>query len=338
MSERSVPAATSRRAVLGGGLAALGGVLLLSGCKASGASDGGDAGGLTGQAAISGLESIICAAPYVIAADKFYGPQGIDATNVHVAGGTDTVRAILAKSPAGSAATISAILAYQGGAKNLRVIGGGFNRPSVVFVSKKGAGIASPADLAGKKIGIAGTGSPVEFFANLAVTSAGLTPGKDAEIVTVGDYASVWPAVAEGVVDLGALVPPQSTQVEVGGEGEIAIESSSLTSDWADVCICTTAEELERNPSGLKAWMSSVGQALDLIREKPTEAAGIWGKALELDPEVAEAALASVPKDAWTLDISEPFLTSPAKAAVELGLAESDDIEGLYDSSVLDSL
>ncbi|WP_084652931.1 ABC transporter substrate-binding protein [Nocardioides insulae] len=326
----------SRRGVLGLGVAGAG-AILLSACGSSEASDGGG-GSSSGEVAVSGLDSIVCAAPYVIAAAKYYKADGVDTKNIHVSGGTDTVRAILGKSRVGSAATISAVLGYQGGAKNLRIIGGGFNQPSVVFVSKKGAGISRPQDLAGKKIGIAGSGSPVEFFAKLGVTTGGLTPGKDTEIVTVGDYASVWPAVAEGIVDLGALVPPQSTAVVADGSGEIAIDSKSLIDTWADVCICTTSEELKENPDGLKRWMASLSKALDLIKNSPSEAAGIWGKHLDLDPEVAEQALSGVDKTAWTLDISEAYIEAPAKAAVDLGLAETADFEGLLDTSIVDSM
>ena len=80
-----------------------------------------DGSELSGNLAISGLNSIVCAAPFAIAAEKFYADAKVTSKNVHISGGTDTVRAILNDSVGGSAATISAILAYQGGARGLGI-------------------------------------------------------------------------------------------------------------------------------------------------------------------------------------------------------------------------
>lgn len=156
--------------------AALGGSMAFASACGSGDEGGGGAGGLTGSAAISGLQSIVTAAPFAIAAKEFYAEASVKLTNVHISGGTDTVRSIMGKSPVGSAATVSSIIAYQAGATKLRIIAGGFNAPSVVFVGKSGSDITRDKELSGKKIGIAGTGSPVEFFAKLAITKAGYTP------------------------------------------------------------------------------------------------------------------------------------------------------------------
>jgi len=331
----------SRREVLRVG-AAIGGAALLSACASSNeastsaASAGG--GQFGGQAAISGLDSIVSAAPYVIAAKEFYSQHQLSVSNVHVSGGTETIRAIRGGSGFGSAATISTVLAYQGGAKDLRIIGGGFNAASVVFVGPPDTTISSPQDLKGKKIGIAGTGSPVEFFANLAITKGGFKPGQDAEVVSVGDYASVWPSVEKGIVDLGALVPPTSSKLVTTGAGKVAINAADLLPGWADVCVVVTEKALNDNRDGLLRWLQAVRSALTLIADDVERAASIWGPALKLDDAVAKEALGSVPKEAWTVDINEDGIKSAAEAAVSLGLTKSADVSGLLDASLLEKL
>ena len=327
----------SRRTLLGWA-AALGGSMAFASACGSGDGGGGGGKGLTGQAAISGLQSIVTAAPFAIAAEKFYADGSVKMSNVHVSGGTDTVRSIMGKSPVGSAATVSSIIAHQAGAKNLRIIAGGFNAPSVVFVGKSGSAVTRDKELSGKKIGIAGTGTPVEFFAKLAVTKAGYTPGKEVEIVTVGDYASVWPSVKEGIVDLGALVPPQSAQATMSGEGEIVISSSDLMPKWADTSICTTADVIKDEPEALRTWLKAVDSALTMIREDLPQAGQIWGAHLDLPREVAEEALKSVPTEAWTLDLDMSFLKEPAAAAVDLGLTKKADVGDLFDGSILEGM
>ncbi|MGI5268775.1 ABC transporter substrate-binding protein [Nonomuraea sp. CA-218870] len=329
----------SRREVLRVG-AAIGGVALLSACASSNeaSTKSAESGNLGGQAAISGLDTIVSAAPYVIAAQEFYTQHQLSISNVHLSGGTETIRAIRGGSGFGSAATISTVLAYQGGAKDLRIIGGGFNAASVVFVGLPDTTIASPEDLKGKKIGIAGTGSPVEFFANLAITKGGLKPGTDAEVVSVGDYASVWPSVEKGIVDLGALVPPTSSKLITTGAGKVAITAADLHPGWADVCVCVTEKALNANRDGLRRWMEAVRAALTLITDDVQRAASIWGPALKLDAAVAQEALGSVPKEAWKVDIDEEGVRTAAEAAVSLGLTKQADVSGLLDTSLLESL
>ncbi|QYC45808.1 NMT1/THI5 like protein [Nonomuraea coxensis DSM 45129] len=329
----------SRREVLRVG-AAIGGVALLSACTSSNdaSTKSAESGKLGGQAAISGLDSIVSAAPYVIAAHEFYAQHQLSISNVHLAGGTETIRAIRGGSGFGSAATISTVLAYQGGAKDLRIIGGGFNAASVVFVGRPDTTITSPKDLKGKKIGIAGTGSPVEFFANLAVTKGGFKPGVDVQVVSVGDYASVWPSVEQGIVDLGALVPPTSSKLVTTGAGKVAITAAELHPGWADVCVCVTEKALKTNSDGLLRWMEAVRSALTLITDDVQRAASIWGPALKLDATVAQEALGSVPKEAWKVEINEEGVRSAAEAAMSLGLTKQADVSGLLDTSLLERL
>lgn len=317
---------------------ATGGIAVLSACAPSGQSAGGAGQVLGGTAAVSGLDSIVSAAPYVIAAHEFYAQHQLAITNVHVAGGTDTVRAVRGGDGFGSAATISTVLAHQGGATDLRIIGGGFNAASVVFVGRPDTTIASPADLRGKKIGIAATGSPVEFFAKLAVEKGGLVPGTDTQIVSVGDYASVWPSVEQGIVDLGALVPPTSSKLVTTGGGKVAFTAAELLPGWADVCVCVTRKSLDAQRDGLLQWLQVVQSALTLITDDVGKAASIWGPALKLEHAVAEEALASVPREAWTIGIDEHSITTAAEAAVKLGLTRSADASGLLDTSVLERL
>lgn len=121
-----------------------------------------------------------------------------------------------------------------------------FQRSGTLQVSFKGAGIASPADFAGKTIGNWGFGNEFEVFA--AITQAGLDPASDvnnvqqqfdmvallegeidaAEAMTYNEYAQVLEAINP---DTGALYTPDDFSVISYEEIGVGMLQDAI---WAD--------------------------------------------------------------------------------------------------------
>ncbi|MFM8775228.1 MAG: ABC transporter substrate-binding protein [Actinomycetota bacterium] len=166
---------------------------------------------------------------YYAAKDKgFYEEQCLDVTILE--GGVDLVpQTQLAQGAADYAiAWVPKALASREQGAGIVDVAQVFQRSGTLQVSWADSGIATPADLKGKKVGNWGVGNEYELFAGL--TQAGLKPGKDVELVqqqfdmqallnreidaaqamTYNEYAQVLEAVNP---DTGELYKPEDFTV-----------------------------------------------------------------------------------------------------------------------------
>lgn len=166
---------------------------------------------------------------YYAAKDKgFYEEQCLDVTILE--GGVDIVpQTQLAQGAADYAiAWVPKALASREQGAGIVDVAQVFQRSGTLQVSWADSGIATPADLKGKKVGNWGFGNEYELFAGL--TAAGLKPGKDVELVqqqfdmqallnreidaaqamTYNEYAQVLEAVNP---DTGELYQPEDFTV-----------------------------------------------------------------------------------------------------------------------------
>lgn len=121
-------------------------------------------------------------AGYLAAVDQgFYGEQGLDVEIIE--GGVDIVpQTVLATGRADFAVSwVPKALASREQGAQITEIGQVFQRSGTYQVSFADKGIATPADLKGKKVGNWGFGNEYELFAGM--TKAGLDPGKDVTLV-----------------------------------------------------------------------------------------------------------------------------------------------------------
>jgi NitT/TauT family transport system substrate-binding protein len=121
-------------------------------------------------------------AGYFAAVDQgFYEAQGLDVEILE--GGVDIVpQTVLAQGQADYAiAWVPKALASREQGAGITNVAQVFQRSGTYQVSFANAGIATPADLAGKRVGNWGFGNEFELFAGM--TAAGLTPASDVTLV-----------------------------------------------------------------------------------------------------------------------------------------------------------
>ncbi|WP_033345732.1 ABC transporter substrate-binding protein [Catenuloplanes japonicus] len=119
---------------------------------------------------------------FLAAVDQgFYREQGLDVTILE--GGVDIVpQTVLAQGQADYAvAWVPKALASREQGAGITQVAQVFQKSGTYQVSFASSGIASPADLRGKKVGNWGFGNEFELFA--AMTKAGLDPGRDVTLV-----------------------------------------------------------------------------------------------------------------------------------------------------------
>jgi NitT/TauT family transport system substrate-binding protein len=319
----------SRRDFIAGAGATAGGIALfgLSACgKADQGAGGGqsDTGTYKGQQAVPHLDEIISASTFKIAdAMGYFEDAKLQVKSVSFPGGADVVRALQTKMAFGQAATIPLIIAHEKGLKDFRLLSGSYYDPEVVFLVKKGSPLKSPKDLKGKKVGVSEPGSNSTYFATKMIEDAGLKPSEDVKIVSIGGPAEASTAVDQGVIDVGWSTAPLSTKEIKAGKKQMFMEASKIEPTWVSTGLATRQPFIESNPKILKRWVGAVQKSMDLIHNNPKKAGEVWGKSIEIDPEIATAALEQY-KDAFKLTIDRDALEANVRAGKELGQLQGD--------------
>ena len=226
------------RRKLSGGLASgiaagLAAMLVLSACGSD--DDGGDTGASGGLTPVKlQLQWFTQAqfAGYIAARDKgFYEDAGLDVEILE--GGTDIVpQTVLAQGQADYAiAWVPKALQSREQGAEITDVGQVFQRSGTLQVSFKDKDITTAADLKGKKVGNWGFGNEYELFAGM--TKAGLTPGKDNELV---QQQFDMQGLLKGDIDAAqAMVYNEYAQVleaENPDTGELYTEDDFNKIDW----------------------------------------------------------------------------------------------------------
>jgi NitT/TauT family transport system substrate-binding protein len=299
-----------------------------TGCAQSGtaASSG---GGYTGDVAVTGLQSLVHSAPFFIAqSEGYYKEEGLTLEHIQFPGGLDTVRGIESGIGFGTSATIPAFIGAEKG-MDVRIIGNWVTAASVDFVALSGSGINSIADVRGKKVAVSTPGSNSTYFADRTLRQAGLVPGKDVELISVGSASDSWTAVSKGVVDVAWTSSPLSEKIEDEGGARIIWRSRDYVTDWSDTCLVATGEFVDKHTEALKGWGRALKKAADLISHDPDKAAAVYAKAIKYKPEVALKALKNSQK-MFSLDFTDAQLAAVVAAGKEQGqLSKDPDIKSI---------
>ncbi|RYB93079.1 ABC transporter substrate-binding protein [Nocardioides oleivorans] len=167
---------------------------------------GGDEANADGTASLSGVNG-----------DPSNGPSGAPFGSVQIEEGWDkadgyTLKWDVAQSAAAGLQLLSAgkVDISQGSAPtayaaakldpDLRIIGF-LNGPAYLMVAPEGSGIATAADLEGKKIGVLALGSASDMMVRGSLQEVGLDPDKDVKILPIGVGAPMAEALNSGTVD-----------------------------------------------------------------------------------------------------------------------------------------
>jgi NitT/TauT family transport system substrate-binding protein len=189
--------------------------------------------------------------------------------------------------------------------------------PSVVF-AKASSGIAAPADLAGRKLGIPGRFGSSWIMLQALLASADLTPD-DLEIVEYPDFGQ-GAAVSQGAVDAATgFANNEPVQLELTGEEVTVLRVDEITPLPGNGLIVGQGV-LDAKSDAVAAFIAATLRAMEEISQ---------------DPEVGlEAALTAVPELAATretqaaiLDATIEVWRGPVQAARGLGAIEPSDWE-----------
>ncbi|WP_214405236.1 ABC transporter substrate-binding protein [Pseudonocardia lacus] len=242
MSRRPVPSRLSRRPLRAFAVAAAFAVSVAA-CSVTPEGGGAEAPA-GGDAAAGGTQKVTLQlqwfvqgqfAGYLAAVDQgFYRDQGLDVEIKE--GGVDIVpQTVLAQGQADYAiAWVPKALASREQGAGITDVAQIFQRSGTYQVSFADRGIASPADLRGKKVGNWGFGNEFELFAGM--TGAGLTPASD---VTLVQQQFDMQALLSGEIDAAQAMSyneyAQVLEAQNPATGQLYQPSDFTVIDWNDV-------------------------------------------------------------------------------------------------------
>lgn len=294
----------------------------------------------TGEVAVAHLQSIVGAAPFLIAAELgYFEEEGLTLDLVSFPGGTDTIRGIASGIPFGMPATLPGLIAFQAGQSSLRLISGAVNAPFVSFLVPADSDIRNSSELEGKKIAVSQPGSITTYFANRILREQGFVPGENVEILSVGGPPDAWTAAQQGLADVAWSTPPISNSLVAAGEARLLFETSDYVENWVDNTYWTTQEFIDESPEVLTAMLRAMQKSFTAIREDLDTAAPAYATQAELDEDVARSALEQV-GPALSLEIDMPGIEENVRAGAELGQLDPDtlDLEQLIVRDFVDAL
>ncbi|GAA5040607.1 NitT/TauT family transport system substrate-binding protein [Thermocatellispora tengchongensis] len=311
------PVALTRRDVLRAGAVAglFAGVV---GCGSDGAGAGG--GGTTAMPAPS-LNALIGNAPLHVAMAEGYFSGARQKVELADVLGTDVIRTVQTQAIVGVAGALPALVAFTKGVKDLRVIAPVYSAAQTTFIAPAGSPVSSAADLKpGMKIGAALAATPPTYFAEVLVREAGLVPGKDVQILTLGRAPDAWTAAKKGLVDVAWSNPPFDTGLIASGEAKLVATAAELVPQWLDTALVTTAAKADAGRDTIAAIRQGLAKAQALLREDRDRAAAAWARNARLDERVARKALEGVPERAWAATVGREGLDAVVAAGASMKL------------------
>lgn len=170
------------------------------------------------------------------------------------------------------------ILAGKGEYKDFRTIVALHQQSLVSIISLEGAGVTSPKDLEGKKIGAA-TGSVNQLLFPAYARLAGIDPSK---VQWVNAQPAQLPALlASGQVNALStfLIGSKGIEKAAGGKKSVVLPYSNYLSDLYGNGIITSSKIAKDNPDLAKRFRDASLKGLKYSIEHPDEAAQIMKKA-----------------------------------------------------------
>ncbi len=207
-------------------------------------------------------------------------------------------------------------------------------------------GIESVEDLAGTTLSTPDLGNTQDVALRAWLKENGLETdlegGGDVSIMPQ-DNSQILETFRSGDID-GAWVPePYATRLILEGGGHVLVDERDLwpNGEYVTTHLIVATTFLEENPDVVKGLLEGVVAANEFINDDAERAKSVVNAGLEA---IAGSPIANKTLDAawenllFTLDPIAPSLEGSADAAVEVGLLEPLDLEGIYDLSLLNEV
>lgn len=324
---------------------------LLSGCGSSGSGSNGSSNSANPITVKIGLLKNVTHAPAFVAIKKGYLQDRLGANvKIEVQGfnnGSDFSTAMATGQIDIGYVGPSPVINQYTKSKNIKILSGA-NNGGAVLVARKGSGVTSVKDLAGKLVAIPTKGSTNEISLRLLLQEQGLkvtTDKSGAQLIAMAP-ADTMTAMKQGQVDAALLPEPWGTQIANEGIGDIAVEWDQIPPNKGNyplTIIVSSADFLKNHRNLAKSVLLANEDAIKFMKDSPDDTYSLVSDELKeltgkgLDVELIKATLSHL---SLTTNIDQEALKIMAQVAVDAGYikgvgADGLDLGGLYDLSLL---
>jgi NitT/TauT family transport system substrate-binding protein len=225
----------------------------------------------------------------------------------------------------------------------LRIVAGATSGGASLVVRD---GIDSVADLAGTTLATPALGNTQDVALRAWLADEGYETdqaGGGEVSVTPQDNPDTLTAFLDGSIDGAWLPEPWATRLVNEAAGHVLLDEAEL---WPDGEFVTThlivsASYLEENPANVRALIEGFLESLEIANDDAAEAQAIVNDGIEadttnrLDDETIAGAWENL---TFTPDPIASSLAKSTDDAVEVGLLEDVDLNGIYDLTILNDL
>lgn len=246
--------------------------------------------------------ALLYGVPYAIAQEKgFFKEAGVEITGILSSrGGGTSVRNLMAGETLYAEVALPAALAAIKEKFPIRIINGGTDGTSSVWVTRQGMKIAGPEDLKGKRFAYSRPKSVSESGIISAITSHGLKTS-DVKMIAAGDIGAGITALEHDKVDIATLPEPILSIKKK--EGTTFQQLPWLGKDvprYTQTVGIATIEMIEKRGKEIAALIKARRHAVEYLYAHPEESAKILAKVYNMDPEIAKSAMAGILKQTPT--------------------------------------
>ena len=259
--------------------------LLAAGCSVASAQ----------QLAIGNYGSSANGMPFGVALHKgLFKAEGIEVTGLIASqGGGTSVRNAMSGVPYGEANPGAVAVAIQQGADLKIVSDNVLTIAEFAWLVKKDSPIKTLANLKGKKIGYTNPRSTSQALDILLLQKAGLKP-EDAELVKVGGFGPMIPALELGQIDVAAVTEPLWSQNK--DKYRVLITGAEALPPLDNVVGVATGESIKKHGNFIRAVIRARRKAVQFMIDNPDEAGDLVAKDFNITPEVARSAIRNLTK------------------------------------------
>lgn len=179
------------------------------------------------------------------------------------------------------------------------------------------AGIASPKDLVGKKLGVPSIGGFLYVMARKWVIDQGIDP-RQVSFVEV-NFPQTADLLKSGTIHAGVSADPFMKRAVATGAKPLAYFAAGLPAETTGVFYGTTREWAKANPVAVKGFHAAIADAVAFSQKNPDAARAHMGKYIKLPAPV----LASIPMPRLYADVTEPQMRFWVDTMAEMGLTKS---------------
>ncbi len=228
--------------------------------------------------------SVISAPVWVAENRRYFQEEHLDMNIIDYPSGRTALAEMLAKGNLDMVTVAQTPVMYNSFSRNdyAIIVGMAYSYDDVLMLARSDRGIATAADLRGKKVGTP-VGSSGHFFLSLLLLYSGLNMS-DVTVVDI-DAPDLPKALSEGTVDAIAIWQPHINDTRaLLGEKALLLPSKNIYRE--DFYIVSQTSLTQDKPEALKRFLTALDRAEDFIQKNREEAITIVAGRLRLDREI----------------------------------------------------